>query len=45
MGLNVELSKERYDELALKIGDRVFVSPRQWRMLSPEPLRLTDLPS
>ena len=29
MDLNVELSKQRYDELALKTGDKVFVSPRK----------------
>ena len=35
-GLNVELSKQRCDELALKTGDRVFVSPRKARVFIPE---------
>jgi sulfate/thiosulfate transport system ATP-binding protein len=35
-GLNVELSKQRYDELALKTGDRVFVSPRKARVFMPD---------
>ncbi len=36
MGLNVELSMGRYLELALKTGDRVFVSPRKARVFMPE---------
>jgi sulfate transport system ATP-binding protein len=35
-GLNVELSKQRCDELALKTGDRVFVSPRKTRVFMPD---------
>ncbi len=35
-GLNVELSKQRCDELSLKTGDRVFVSPRKTRVFVPE---------
>jgi sulfate transport system ATP-binding protein len=34
--LNVELSPERYDELALKTGDTVYVSPRKVRVFVPE---------
>jgi sulfate transport system ATP-binding protein len=36
LGLNVELSPERYDELALKAGDTVYVSPRRVRVFVPE---------
>ena len=36
LGLNVEISPERYVELALKIGDTVFVSPRKVRVFVPE---------
>ncbi len=36
MGLNVELSLVRYVELALKAGDRVYVSPRKARVFMPE---------
>ena len=36
MELNVELSKARYVELALKTGDRVYVSPRKARVFMPE---------
>ena len=36
VGLNVELSPERYCELALKMGDTVYVSPRRVRVFVPE---------
>ena len=36
VGLNVEISPERYDELALKTGDTVYVSPRKVRVFVPE---------
>ena len=36
VGLNVELSPERYDELRLKAGDTVYVSPRKVRVFVPE---------
>jgi sulfate/thiosulfate transport system ATP-binding protein len=36
VGLNVELSPERYSELALKTGDTVYVSPRKVRVFVPE---------
>jgi sulfate transport system ATP-binding protein len=36
MDLNVELSMTRYVELALKAGDRVYVSPRKARVFMPE---------
>jgi sulfate transport system ATP-binding protein len=36
VGLNVELSPERYGELALKTGDTVYVSPRKVRVFMPE---------
>ena len=36
VGLNVELSSERYVELALKTGDTVYVSPRKVRVFMPE---------
>ena len=36
VGLNVELSSERYVELALKAGDTVYVSPRKVRVFMPE---------
>ncbi len=36
LGLNVELSPERYVELALKTGDTVYVSPRRVRVFVPE---------
>ncbi len=36
VGLNVELSPERYCELALKTGDMVYVSPRRVRVFVPE---------
>jgi sulfate transport system ATP-binding protein len=36
VGLNVELSPERYVELALKTGDTVYVSPRKVRVFMPE---------
>jgi len=36
LGLNVELSPERYCELALKTGDMVYVSPRKVRVFVPE---------
>ncbi|MGD9723747.1 MAG: sulfate/molybdate ABC transporter ATP-binding protein [Pirellulales bacterium] len=34
--LNVEVSSERYDELELKEGDTVYVSPRKVRVFVPE---------
>jgi sulfate transport system ATP-binding protein len=34
--LNVEVSPERYGELALKTGDTVYVSPRKVRVFVPE---------
>jgi sulfate transport system ATP-binding protein len=34
--VNVELSPERHDELALKMGDTVYVSPRKVRVFVPE---------
>ncbi len=34
--LNVEVSPERYGELALKEGDTVYVSPRKVRVFVPE---------
>jgi sulfate/thiosulfate transport system ATP-binding protein len=36
MGLNVELSMDRYVDLALKTGDKVFISPRKARVFMPE---------
>jgi sulfate transport system ATP-binding protein len=36
LGLNVEISPERYLELALKTGDTVYVSPRKVRVFMPE---------
>jgi len=36
VALNVEVSPERYDELALKAGDTVYVSPRKVRVFVPE---------
>ena len=36
VALNVEVSPERYDELALKAGDTVYVSPRRVRVFVPE---------
>jgi sulfate transport system ATP-binding protein len=36
VGLNVELSPERYKELALKTGDTVYVAPRKVRVFVPE---------
>jgi len=36
LGLNVELSAERYAELDLKSGDIVYVSPRKVRVFVPE---------
>lgn len=36
LGLNVEVSPERYVELALKTGDTVYVSPRKVRVFVPE---------
>ena len=36
LGLNVEISPERYVELALKTGDMVYVSPRKVRVFVPE---------
>jgi sulfate transport system ATP-binding protein len=36
LGLNVELSLERYEELSLKAGDTVYVSPRKVRVFVPE---------
>jgi sulfate transport system ATP-binding protein len=36
LGLHVELSPERYGELALKTGDTVYVSPRKVRVFVPE---------
>jgi sulfate/thiosulfate transport system ATP-binding protein len=36
VALNVELSLERFDELALKCGDTVYVSPRKVRVFVPE---------
>jgi sulfate transport system ATP-binding protein len=36
VGLNVEMSPERYGELALKTGDTVYVSPRKVRVFVPE---------
>ena len=36
VGLNVELSPERFAELALKTGDTVYVSPRKVRVFVPE---------
>ena len=35
-GLNVEVSPERYGQLALKAGDTVYVSPRKVRVFVPE---------
>ncbi len=36
LGLNVEISPERYGELALKAGDTVYVSPRKVHVFVPE---------
>jgi sulfate transport system ATP-binding protein len=36
IGLNVELSKDRYNELELKPGDTVYVSPRRVRVFVPD---------
>jgi sulfate transport system ATP-binding protein len=36
-GLNVEISPERYNELGLKAGDTVYVSPRKVRVFVPDP--------
>ena len=36
VGLNVEISPERYGELGLKTGDTVYVSPRRVRVFVPE---------
>ncbi|MBI3838538.1 MAG: sulfate/molybdate ABC transporter ATP-binding protein [Planctomycetia bacterium] len=36
VGLNVEISPERYGELGLKAGDTVYVSPRKVRVFVPE---------
>jgi sulfate/thiosulfate transport system ATP-binding protein len=36
VGLNVEISPERCDELQLKPGDTVYVSPRKVRVFVPE---------
>jgi sulfate/thiosulfate transport system ATP-binding protein len=36
LGLNVEISPERYVELGLKTGDTVYVSPRKIRVFVPE---------
>jgi sulfate transport system ATP-binding protein len=36
VGLNVEISLERYEELGLKPGDTVYVSPRKVRVFVPE---------
>jgi sulfate transport system ATP-binding protein len=35
-GLNVEVSTQRYGELALKAGDTVYVSPRRVRVFVPD---------
>lgn len=35
-GLNVEVSTQRYGELALKTGDTVYVSPRRVRVFVPD---------
>lgn len=43
--IQVDVPPERFAQLALEVGDRVHVSPHQWRVFSPEPLRLTDLPA
>jgi sulfate transport system ATP-binding protein len=34
--LNVEVSAQRYDELALQTGDTVWVAPRKVRVFAPE---------
>jgi sulfate transport system ATP-binding protein len=34
--LNVEVSAERYNELALKTGDTVYVAPRRVRVFTPD---------
>jgi len=34
--LNVEVSPQRYDELALKAGDTVYVAPRKVRVFTPD---------
>lgn len=34
--VNVELSRERFDELALRTGDTVYISPRRVRVFVPE---------
>jgi sulfate transport system ATP-binding protein len=36
VALNVEISPERYEELDLKCGDRVYVAPRRARVFVPE---------
>jgi sulfate/thiosulfate transport system ATP-binding protein len=36
VGLNVELSPQRYRELALQTGEIVYVSPRKVRVFTPE---------
>ena len=36
VGLSVELSPERYRELALQAGETVYVSPRKVRVFTPE---------
>lgn len=36
VGIHVDLSNQRYRELGLKIGDRVYVSPRRARMFATE---------
>ncbi len=36
MGLNVEVSADRYVELNLKTGDTVYVAPRKMRVFTPE---------
>ena len=36
VGLSVELSPDRYRELALKAGETVYVSPRKVRVFTPE---------
>jgi sulfate transport system ATP-binding protein len=36
VGLNVELSRDRFAALGIELGDRVYVSPRRVRVFVPE---------
>jgi hypothetical protein len=36
MGLNVEVSADRYVELNLKTGETVYVAPRKVRVFTPD---------